>query len=82
MSSNKKDSAAAGGESHYTTASGREVRKTGKKNISEALAQLRAAREGGGKRTDQYQVSSCCYRADRDVGGGSQEGVRGDRGRG
>ena len=57
MSSNKKDSAAAaggGGESHYTTASGREVRKTGKKNISEALAQLRAAREGGDKRTDQY----------------------------
>ena len=59
MKSNKKDSAAAaGGESHYTTASGREVRKTGKKNISEALAQLRAAREGGDKRTDQYQVSS------------------------
>ena len=56
MSSNKKES--AGGESHYTTASGREVRKTGKKNISEALAQLRAAREGGDKRTDQYQVSS------------------------
>jgi hypothetical protein len=52
MSSNKKES--AGGESHYTTASGREVRKTGKKNISEALAQLRAAREGGDKRTDQY----------------------------
>jgi hypothetical protein len=52
MSSGKK-----GDESHhYTTASGREVRKAGKKNIAGALAQLRAAREGGDKRTDQYQV--------------------------
>jgi hypothetical protein len=32
------------------------VRKTGKKNVTGALAQLRAAREGGDKRTDQYQV--------------------------
>ena len=40
----------------YTTASGREVRKVGKRDISGALAQLRAAREGGDKRTDQYQV--------------------------
>ena len=54
MSSNKKETSGNAGESHYTTSSGREIRKTGKKNISDALAKLRAAREGGDKRTDQY----------------------------
>ncbi len=56
MSSNKKETTNNAGESHYTTSSGREIRKAGKKNIAGALAQLRAAREGGDKRTDQYQV--------------------------
>ena len=42
---------------NYTTQSGREVRKVGKKNISGALAQLREARDGGKQRTDQYIVS-------------------------
>ena len=37
----------------YHTASGREIKKTGRKpGAKEALAQLRAAREGGEKRTD------------------------------
>ena len=78
MSSSKKsggDSAGgAGGDSHYTTASGREVKKAGKKNIAGALAQLRAAREGGDKRTDQYQVSYCSNEVD-DVGGRGQKSV-------
>ena len=43
---------------HQTTASGRVVKRPGmndsKKN---ALAQLREARAGGKKRTDQYEVS-------------------------
>jgi len=38
-----------------TTSSGREIKKTGMDaNKQGALAQLRALREGGGKRTDQY----------------------------
>ena len=49
MSSGKQDQPSGG---NYTTQSGREVKKTGAKNISGALAQLRAAREGGDKRTD------------------------------
>lgn len=48
----------AGENGAYVTQSGREVRKSGKRNISGGLAQLRAAREGGDKRTDQYQVST------------------------
>jgi len=55
MSANNNPTGSGAGESgNYTTQSGREVRKAGKKNISGALAQLRAAREGGDKRTDQY----------------------------
>ncbi len=35
------------------TSSGREIKKVGRKGaVSSALAQLRAAREGGDKRTD------------------------------
>jgi len=40
------------------TASGREVKRTGMTdNKMNALQKLKAAREGGIKRTDQYEVS-------------------------
>ena len=41
------------------TASGREVKRTGMTdNKMSALQKLKAAREGGIKRTDQYEVST------------------------
>ena len=42
----------------YTTQHGREVKKAGKgEAVKKGLAALKAAREGGDKRTDQYTVS-------------------------
>lgn len=40
---------------NYTTQSGREIKRVGnKEGTKTGLAALRAAREGGAKRTDQY----------------------------